>query len=289
MRPIKRVAAIHDLSGYGRCSLTVALPVLSVMGIQCCSLPAAYLSSHTGFSGFTFHDMTGEMMPALEHWKALGLRFDAIYSGFLGSERQMEIVRRAKALFPEALLVVDPVMGDHGIPYKTYTPGMCANMAALAGHADLIVPNMTEAAIILGRPYDTAPGTEEAAGEWLEALAGQRRSVVLTGLSLREGDIGLGWLDAPSGTRGVIQRPFIGQEYHSTGDLFASVMLGALLQGAPLSQAADRAARFVGDCAGLSAAEGTGTCEGVRFETLLGQLAGTGEPLSPLKNGEGEG
>ena len=273
MQPIKRIAAIHDLSGYGRCSLTVALPVLSVMGAQCCSLPAAYLSSHTGFSGFTFHDMTDEMTPALDHWKSLGLRFDAIYSGFLGSARQMEIVRRAKELFPEALLVVDPVMGDHGVPYKTYTPDMCANMAALAGHADLIVPNLTEAAIILGRPYETAPKTAEDAYEWLEALSGGKRGVVLTGLSLCEGDIGLGWLDAGSGTRGVIQHPFIGGEYHGTGDLFASVMVGALLQGAPLPEAADRAARFIGDCARLSAEEGAGKCDGVRFEPLLGQLA----------------
>jgi pyridoxine kinase len=272
MQPIKRVAAIHDISGYGRCSLTVALPVLSAMGAQCCALPAAYLSSHTGFSGFTFHDMTDQMTPALEHWKALGLRFDAIYSGFLGSAQQMEIVRRAKELFPEALLVVDPVMGDHGIPYKTYTPDMCANMAALAGHADLIVPNMTEAAIILGRPYDTAPKTEGAAYEWMEALGDGKRDVVLTGLSLREGDIGLGWLDARGGKRGVIQHPFIGQEYHGTGDLFASVMVGALLQGASLPEAADRAALFIGDCARLSVEEGAQRCDGVRFETLLGQI-----------------
>lgn len=272
MQPIRRVAAIHDISGYGRCSLTVALPVLTAMGAQCCVLPAAYLSTHTGFEGFTFLDMTPQMTPALDHWKALDLQIDAIYSGFLGSAEQMDIVKRAKTLFPEALLVVDPVMGDHGVPYKTYTPEMCENMANLAACADLVVPNMTEAALILKRPYSSAPTTEPGAYEWMEALSGPTRSVVLTGLSLEKGSIGLAWLDAANGTRGVIQHPFIGEEYHGTGDLFASVMVGALLQGAPLPTAADRAARFIGDCARLSFSEGTGRNQGVRFEALLGQL-----------------
>ena len=274
MQPIKRVAAIHDLSGYGRCSLSVALPVLSAMGAQCCALPAAYLSSNTAFEGFTFHDMTDQMTPALRHWKALGLRFDAIYSGFLGSAEQMELVRLAKELFPEARLVVDPVMGDHGVPYKTYTPEMCANMAALAARADLIVPNLTEAAIILGRDYASAPKTETDAYEWMDALSSlggpSGGSVVMTGLSLREGDVGVGWLDAQS--RGVIQHPFVGQEYHGTGDLFASVMLGYLLRDLPLSEAADKAARFIGACAGLTFEEQTAQGEGVRFEALLGRL-----------------
>lgn len=273
MEPIRRVAAIHDISGYGRCSLTVALPVLSAMGAQCCALPAAYLSTHTGFTGFTFLDMTAQMMPALEHWKSMELHFDAIYSGFLGSAEQMDIVKRAKEFFPDAMLVVDPVMGDHGVPYKTYTPEMCENMAGLAACADLLVPNMTEASLILKRPYESAPQTEADAYEWMDALSGGRSSVVLTGLSLKEGQIGLGWFDASSGTRGVIQHPMIGQEYHGTGDLFASVMVGALLQGAPLPKAADRAALFIGDCARLSWEEGTNRNEGVRFESLLGKLA----------------
>ncbi|MDR1735299.1 MAG: pyridoxamine kinase [Oscillospiraceae bacterium] len=273
MESIKRVAAIHDISGYGRCSLTVALPVLSAMGAQCCALPAAYLSSHTGFEGFTFLDMTDQMIPALEHWKALGLHFDAIYSGFLGSAEQMDIVMRAKALFPRAMLMVDPVMGDHGVTYKTYTPEMCRNMTALARRADLIVPNLTEAAIILARPYESAPKTEGEALEWLQALSdGGKRSVVLTGLVLSQGSIGLGWLDAKDSSSGTLQHPFIGGEYHGTGDLFSSVMLGYLLRDRSLAAAADSAARFIGECAALSAGEGTSRNQGVRFEALLGRL-----------------
>ena len=128
-----RAAAIHDLSGFGRCSLTVALPILSAMGVQCCPLPTAFLSTHTGgFEGFTFLDMTDEMEKAAAHWKALGLRFDAIYSGFLGSARQIGVVERFFRDFraPGTLTVVDPVMGDPGAVYKTYTSEMCAGAAA---------------------------------------------------------------------------------------------------------------------------------------------------------------
>ncbi len=271
--PIRRVIAIHDMSGYGRCSLTVVLPVLSAMGVQACPLPAAYFSTHTGFDGFTFLDMTGQMLPALRHWADMGLAFDAIYSGFLGSAEQMDIVRTAKKLFPGALLAVDPVMGDHGKTYKTYTPEMCANMAGLAEEADLITPNLTEAAILLGRRFDAAPTTEAAALEWLDALSqGGRRSVVLTGLALTQGKIGPGFFDAETGRSGLIQLPFVGQEYHGTGDLYTSVFLGALLGGVPFEQAARKAAQFVSDCAALSWSEGTSANDGVRFEALLKTL-----------------
>ena len=134
-----RVAAIHDLSGFGRCSLTVAIPVLSAMGVQCCPLPTAFLSTHTGgFQGFTFLDMTEELPKVADHWKSLGLQFQAIYSGFLGSGRQIGIVADFIRQFrgPDTLVVVDPVMGDDGKPYQTYPPAMCAGMARLAELAE---------------------------------------------------------------------------------------------------------------------------------------------------------
>ena len=140
------VAAIHDMSGFGRCSLTVAIPVLSAMGIQCCPLPTALLSTHTGgFENFTFLDMTDEMPKVAAHWKSLGLQFRAVYSGFLGSERQIGIVEDFIRDFRRAdsVVVVDPVMGDHGAVYQTYTPAMCAGMARLAEQADVITPNLT--------------------------------------------------------------------------------------------------------------------------------------------------
>ena len=141
------------MSGYGRCSLTVAIPILSAMGIQCCPLPTAFLSTHTGgFTDFTFLDMTDEMPKIARHWKSLGLRFDAVY-GFLGSARQITIVEDFIRDFRgDGVVVVDPVMGDGGEVYRTYTPEMCAGMAQLARQADVITPNLTEAALLLGVP-----------------------------------------------------------------------------------------------------------------------------------------
>ena len=150
-----RVAAIHDMSGFGRCSLTVAIPVLSAMGLQCCPLPTAFLSTHTGgFEGFSFLDMTDEMPKVAAHWKTLDLDFQCIYSGFLGSERQIRIVSEFIREFrkPDTVVVVDPVMGDHGQVYQTYTPAMCEGMVHLAEQVDVIVPNLTEAALLLGIP-----------------------------------------------------------------------------------------------------------------------------------------
>ena len=133
--PTPRVAAIHDISGFGRCSLTVAIPVLSAMGLQCCPIPTASLSTHTGeFEGFTFLDMTDEMPKIAAHWAELDLHFQSVYSGFLGSEKQIHIVEDFIRTFrrEDTIVVVDPVMGDHGVMYKTYTPAMCAGMAHLA-------------------------------------------------------------------------------------------------------------------------------------------------------------
>jgi pyridoxine kinase len=273
---MKKVIAIHDISGYGKCSLTVALPALSAMGVQCCPIPAAYLSTSTQYDGFTFHDMTDVILPALEHWKALGLSFAAVYSGFLGSREQMALVARAGELFPEALLAVDPVMGDDGRTYKTYTPDMCEAMTRLALSADVMFPNLTEASLILGRPYASAPKDPESAREWLLALSGGgARAVILTGLCVAEGEIGDGWQDQTGA--GTAQLPFYGHAYHGTGDLFASVAVGCLSRGEPLERAAAAAARFVGLCAKRSYEAGDPPNGGVRFEELLGELAG-GKP-----------
>ena len=158
-----RVAAIHDMSGFGRCSLTVAIPILSAMGVQCCPLPTAFLSTHTGgFEGFTFLDMTDEMSKVADHWASLGLTFQAVYSGFLGSERQIGVVEDFICRFrgPDTVVVVDPVMGDYGRVYQTYTAAMCSGMARLAELADVITPNLTEAALLLGQPYETLPAGE---------------------------------------------------------------------------------------------------------------------------------
>ena len=155
MEKIPKIAVFQDLTGFGRCSLGVALPVLSVLGCQCCPVPTAYLSAHTAYpasDAAVFRDMTGEMASVGEHWRELGLGFDAVYSGFLGSEEQIGVLGTFLAGFrrEDTLVLVDPVMGDWGKPYRTYTRGMCARMAELAARADLITPNLTEAGLLLG-------------------------------------------------------------------------------------------------------------------------------------------
>lgn len=271
-----RVAAIHDMSGFGRCSLTVAMPILSAMGIQCCPLPTAFLSTHTGgFEGFTFLDMTDELPKVAAHWKSLHLDFQAIYSGFLGSERQIAMVEDFLREFrgADTAAVIDPVMGDHGAVYRTYTPAMCAGMSRLAELADVITPNLTEAALLLGVPYEELPAGEAGCRETVERLSlDGRRSVVLTGASTAPELTGAMCFDARTGRTEAIQTRRVPQEFHGTGDVFASVLTGALVQGAALSDAARQAVDFVRACAERTARAGIPMREGVEFEPLLGLL-----------------
>lgn len=268
-----RIAAIHDLSCFGRCSLTIALPVLSAMGCQCCPLPTALLSAHTGFPGNTFLDLTTEMGRIADHWTAMDLQFDAIYSGFLGSADQVDTVARFFDTFKKSdtAVIVDPVMGDHGTAYRTCTPELCRGMRVLAENADVITPNLTEAALLLDHPYEEIQRTD--AYEVVRRLSlGGRRSVVLTGYSSESGQTGALCFDRDSGESKAVQTPREPQDFSGTGDLFASVLAGGVARGVPLFQAAQAAADFVRDCIARTLAEGLTEQDGVDFEPLLGQL-----------------
>lgn len=279
MNRAPRVAAIQDMSGYGRCSLTVALPVLSVMGAQCCPMPTAYLSAHTAFppsEKAAFLDMTGQMAGTAAHWKELGAEFRAIYSGFLGSTEQIDLLRQLIAGFrkEDTVVLVDPVMGDQGKPYRTYTPEMCRRMSELAAQADVITPNLTEAALLLGEEYRGVPHTEAAAAAWLERLSLEgKRSVVITGLSFTPGLVGAGCLDRMEGRARFFMAEQEPGQFPGTGDLFASVVLGSLLRGECLADAAGRAVHFVQRCVERTLEAGTPPLEGVEFEPMLGELA----------------
>lgn len=268
-----RIAAIHDLSCFGRCSLTIALPVLSAMGCQCCPLPTALLSAHTGFPGNTFLDLAAEMGRIAEHWAAMDLQFDAIYSGFLGSADQVDTVARFFDTFKKSdtAVIVDPVMGDHGTAYRTCTPELCRWMRVLAENSDVITPNLTEAALLLDRPYEEIRQSD--AYEVVRRLSlGGRRSVVLTGYSSESGQTGALCFDRDSGESKAVQTPREPQDFSGTGDLFASVLAGGVARGVPLFQAAQAAADFVRDCIARTLAEGLTEQDGVDFEPLLGQL-----------------
>ena len=271
--PAPRIAAIHDLSCFGRCSLTIALPVLSAMGCQCCPLPTALLSAHTGISGFTFLDTTDEMRRISAHWSQLSLHFQAIYTGFLGSAPPINLVAAFLRRFhaPDTLLVMDPVMGDHGTPYKTCTPALRQGLRELVAQADVITPNLTEAAILLDIPYHESQTAD--ASELVRALSLQgQRSVVLTGYAAAPGQVGALCYDRDTRQVEAVQTARVPQDFPGTGDLFASVLTGALTRGAPLLQAARTAVDFVGSCVARSVAEGAGEAEGVDFEPLLQQL-----------------
>lgn len=274
--PTPRVAAIHDLSGFGRCSLTIVMPTLSAMGVQCCPLPTAYLSTHTGgFTGNTFLDLTDQMAPVTAHWKDCAVTFDAVYTGFMGSREQMALTADFLRAFRPCLAVVDPVMGDNGRAYRTYTPDMCRAMGALAEEADVITPNPTEAAILLDVPYqDLRLDTEADCRRWAEELSlGGRRSVVLTGaLPENREQAGAVCFDRGSGQTDLVTAPLAPGKFHGTGDLFASVLTGGLVLGKPLAVAAQLAADFTSLCAFRTGRQGLPLREGIDFEPLLWRL-----------------
>ena len=195
----KRVAAIHDLSGFGKCSLTVALPILSAAGIETSALPTAILSTHTGgILGYTYRDLTEDMRPFMKHWKELDIRFDAVYSGFLGSFEQLDIVKEFFSLFKreDNLILVDPVMGDNGELYKIFTPKFAKGMRSLCERADIIVPNLTEAALLLGEPYQAGPYTKAYIDGILHKLSQLGpKQVVLTGVYFDEKELGAATFD----------------------------------------------------------------------------------------------
>ena len=274
---LKRIAAIHDISGVGKCSLTVVLPIISAAGIECSVMPTAVLSTHTGgFEGFTFRDLTDDMMGMAEHWKKEDIRFDAFYSGYLGSLGQIEIVRNIFEMFrtPETLIVVDPVMGDNGALYSMFTSDHVTGMAQLCGHAGVIVPNRTEAAFMLGREYADGPMTQGEVDGLLAALAGLGAGqIVLTGVYFGDDDLGAACYDAKTGKTDYVISGRIEGMYHGTGDVFGSFLTGALMRGRSLTEAT----RIAVDCTcaaiRLTAQDGTGPRMGVRFESVLSEYA----------------
>jgi pyridoxine kinase len=262
----KRIAAIHDISGFGRCSLTVALPVLSAAGFETSVIPTAVLSTHTGgFSGYTYRDLTDDILPFAQHWQSLGIHFDAIYTGFLGSIAQTQIVAEAIGLIKseDTLVIVDPAMADFGRLYSTFPADFPAAMRTLCADADVIVPNLTEAALLLDEPYSEGPFRREDTENILRRLGGimengcgdaggredgRKRApkVVLTGVTYEDAPavIGAASFDATTGEFSYAGKPLIEPMYHGTGDVFASVLTAALVSGKPLAKASGIAVDF---------------------------------------------
>jgi len=247
---IPRIAAIHDISGFGRASLTVIIPILSNMGFQVCPVPTAVLSTHTGgFKDFQFIDLTPQLQMYINHWKSLKLKFDTIYSGFLGSEEQIDIVRGFFRDFKREnqLKVIDPVMGDNGKLYQTVTDGMVKGMRQLITKADVITPNITEASFLLDREIPRTI-TDEEIKEWLKELAtmGPRYTVITSVPNeVKDKSTSTVAYNSKDNRYWKVTCDYIPAFYPGTGDMFTSVLVGSLMQGDSLPIALDRAQHFV--------------------------------------------
>ena len=246
---VRRIAAIHDLSGIGRTSLMAVIPIPSTMGFNVCPLPTAILSNHSQYPDFSFLDLTEEMPRIIDQWEKLGVTFDAIYTGYMGSPRQIEIVCGFIERFRTAdtLVVVDPVLGDNGHLYSKMTQEMVEEMRRLACRADALTPNLTEAFALLDRPYKTDCTTEELKDLIAELSEMGPDTVIITGVPV-PGQSGLTSVIARSKSdlrTWKVTCPYLPAHYPGTGDSFTSVITGSLLQGDSLPIALDRAAQFI--------------------------------------------
>jgi pyridoxine kinase len=277
--PVPRAAAIHDLSGFGRTSLSVVIPILSSMGVQPCSLPTAVLSTHTGgFQNYRFIDLTEQMQAMVSHWKELGIHFDAVYSGFLGSFRQIDIVQEFIRDFSQEdqLVLIDPVLGDNGRLYSTMDASMISKMRGLVEHADVITPNFTEAAFLLDEPVDPSISLDKLK-IWTKRLAEKGpNKVIITSIPVPEGKNVSSVLayNARDDRLWKVDCSYIPAHYPGTGDIFASVIVGSLLQGDSLPIALDRAVQFVSLAIRSTFGYAFPAREGVLLERVLPSLNG---------------
>ena len=273
---LKRVAAIHDISGFGKCSLTVALPIISSAGIEVSVLPTAVLSTHTGgFTGFTYRDLTEDIQPIVDHWKSLNISFDSIYTGFLGSFEQLNLVTNFFNTFKTGnnLILVDPVMADNGELYKIFSSEFAAGMRKLCEKADIIVPNLTEAALLLGEPYNPGPYSESYIEDIMKKLSALGpQEIVLTGVFFNDEELGAATYDSACEEISYYFEKRVPGYYHGTGDVFGSALLAAILNDFPLNEAAAIAVRFTVSAIRKTAQSGTDIRFGVNFEQTIPEL-----------------
>ena len=268
----KRAAVINDFTSFGRCSLAVTLPILSAMRVQCCAVPTAIFTNHTGFDSFSWTDYTDHMDDYIREWQKLGLRFNAIQSGFLGSKAQIDYVLRFVAAFraPGTIVAVDPVMGDYGRLYSTYDRALAEGMRKLLDVADILTPNLTEACVLADRAYDPEISDADLAALARDLSAPRGAKVVITGI--QRGGAMLNFAYEPGCQPFVHGERKIGEDRSGTGDVFSSVVLGDAVNGEPFTASVVKASRFVARAVRRSAELGVGLKEGLAFEEVLGDL-----------------
>lgn len=277
----KKILTIQDISCVGQCSLTVALPIISAMGIETCILPSAILSTHTyNFKGYTFRDLTEDLPVISQHWKKENISFDGIYTGYIGSTKQIGYIKQIIKDFKKErdIVCVDPAMADHGKLYPGFDEDFVKEMKTLCGIADYIVPNITEACYLLGRPY-----LEKYTKEDIESLLRELSTigcsnVVLTGVSFKEGELGVASYNNESGEISYYFRNQVPYFFHGTGDVYASSFFGALIKGFSLQESMQIAVDFTVDSILETVDDRDEHWYGVHFEAALPNL------ISSLKN-----
>jgi pyridoxine kinase len=270
----KRVLTIQDVSCVGQCSLTVALPIISACGVETAVLPSAVLSTHTGgFKGYTFRDLTEDMPKIREHWEKENIKFDAVYTGYLGSAKQIAYVKDIvkSTLVPGGALIVDPAMADNGALYPGFDQAFAHEMGTLCAGADIILPNITEACFLTGTEY-----REEYDEEYVSGLAGKlaglgAKAVVLTGVGYRPGYTGVAVYE--NGRPSYYEHRRLPRGGHGTGDVYASAFVGALMNGRTIYQAAKIAADYTVECIEKTQ-DDENHWYGVKFETAIPDLIG---------------
>lgn len=271
---MKRIVSIQDISCVGKCSLTIALPVISAMGVECCVLPTAMLSAHTVFRNVTCKDLTDQIDPVRDHWLQEQMHFDAIYTGYLASKEQISKVCAFFDAFKteDTLIVVDPAMGDRGVLYTGFDEDFPAEMAKVCAKADVLIPNLTEASLLTGMPY--RPEHDEAyIRQMLQKLAELGpRHVALTGVSFEPDQLGVMGLDQKTGEYFSYFTERLPYHYHGTGDIFASTCVGGLMNGMDLHAALSLAADYTVECIRVSAKTPNTNWYGVEFERALPYL-----------------
>ena len=266
-----RIMTIQDISCVGKCSLTVALPIISAAGVECAVLPTAVLSTHTAFPKFTFRDLTDEITPIANTIKELGIDFDAIYSGYLGSFTQIELVEKFFKDFKRdnTVILIDPVMADNGKLYTGFTLEFAARMTKLCRIADIISPNLTEASFLLGRDY--YPNYDEA---YIRSVLKKLTEIgcpraALTGISFEKDKIGVYYYDSTKDKYFYYCNEYLPVSYHGTGDIFASATLGALMRGMSYEDSLCLATDYTLECMKCTAKDPEKRFYGVNFEEAL--------------------
>lgn len=268
----KKIAIINDMSGFGRCSIAVELPIISHMKIQCCPIPTSIFSNHTGYESFFFEDFTEQMIPYIEEWKKLNLKFEGICSGFLGSARQIEIVRNFFEYFKSqnTIVIVDPIMGDDGIHYATYTKEMCQQMKHLVPYADIITPNLTEACMLTDTPYKKRWKLKELEEltKKLEAMGPSK--IVITGIP--QGSYIANYCYETGREPSIIKTHKVGTSRCGTGDIFSSIIAADAVNGVEFYTSVRKASLFIKKCILQSIELDIPLTDGVCFEDILYKL-----------------